>query len=280
VGRSKSSKPDFNHKSWDATAWSLWGLLYQGAASDREMQLGISEQFRRARSAQGSLGRQVEPMRTRVAEWREELDGFARTITFGEAQDVLNRLIVIANALEQHLEADRLLVRARKKPPPPDDSDDDEDSDDDGDTAGAQWVERYRNTVMGHSKATAKEPPRKVKARPYKPPTAAENWTSEQRRMAGDCDNGIGYGSHTVNQSAVLTRLDPGNPPGSAEQYRPGPENSHVRIIMARSEQYWTLGLSHREKRDAGNFSVYRRDGQSNRFIFVSGKRHPKDPNG
>ena len=97
--------------------------------------------------------------------------------------------------------------------------------------------------------------------------------------MASRCDNGISFGSHQVDQVSVLDCLDLAPGDGGVVQYRPGPEGGHERILQSRNGvQYWTLGLTHRERRDVGNYSVYRRVGASNRFEFVSGRRHPKDP--
>lgn len=31
------AKPDFKRQSWQTTAWSLWGRLYTGAASDTQL---------------------------------------------------------------------------------------------------------------------------------------------------------------------------------------------------------------------------------------------------
>ncbi len=96
--------------------------------------------------------------------------------------------------------------------------------------------------------------------------------------MANQCDSPINFGKHAVDQGSVLgcLNLDPGD--GGVEQSRPTSENSHYRIMTTRNNvQYWTLGLSHRELRDQGKYSVYRRVGAKNQFTFVSGKKLPDD---
>jgi hypothetical protein len=114
--------------------------------------------------------------------------------------------------------------------------------------------------------------------KPYVPPTPEEQWRDRQRQMASECDNGIKFGTHAVNQESVLRQLDLEAGEGSVWQYRAGRANSHLRIVKSDRNQYWTLGLSHDARRRKGEFSVYRRDGGSNRFILVSGKRRPDDP--
>lgn len=81
-----------------------------------------------------------------------------------------------------------------------------------------------------------------------------------------------------MDQDSVLKELKPNPGKGTVRQYRPGPENSHVRIMCSNTEVFWTLGLSHDERRAKGKFSVYRRTGL-NKFEHVSGEKHPKDPN-
>ena len=77
----------------------------------------------------------------------------------------------------------------------------------------------------------------------------------------------------------MLRQLDLQDGDYVVKQYREGPATNHLRIMNTHHhEQYWILGLTHRELRDVGNFSVYRRLGAKSQFIFVSGKRHPKDP--
>src|SRR5690606_14687681 len=125
-----------------------------------------------------------------------------------------------------------------------------------------EWATRAAHTMLGHSAATASTRPKvvKPKARPYVPPTPEESWRQEQRSMANRCDNGINFGAHEVHQGSVLARLHLAEGDGGVRQYRPGPEGGHERIMESRNGvQYWTLGLSHQERRDAGNYSVYRR---------------------
>jgi hypothetical protein len=286
-----AQKPNFKHASWDTTIWSLWGLLYTGAASDTALKNAISQTYGEARAALRKLGAQVDPMKSKVQEWHDELATYARTITYGEADNVLQCLRVLLTEIREQVETDRLLVESGKKPavkhkktePEPvqsrSRSSGQETSDDDlsEDTA---WAERYQNTVVGHSRATAKKPPEVVKSkRPYVAPTPEEQWKGEQRTMANQCDNGIRFGMHDVTQESVIRHLGLAQRDATVKQNREGPANTHVRIMTSsHGEQFWTLGLTHRERRDKGAFSVYRRIGATNTFVHVSGERHPRDP--
>lgn len=281
-------QPDFNDSSWDNTIWSLWGVLYssKSAESDRGLRNGITTRYDEVQKLLGSLGPQTGKLKKLVASWRREVDGYGRTIVYSEAAKVLARLDELHEAVTAQCEADRLLVAAKKKPPPREPSppsrsvtppspvvESDDEVEDEDDQGLDQFVAFYRkNSVMGHSAQTAKAKP---VARPYVPPTPAENWVSAQRAMANECDNGIAFGAHDVDQESVLRHLHLAQAV-SVSQYRSGPENSHKRIMKAGKEQFWTLGLTHREKRDRGEFSVYRRDGNSNKFTHVSGQRRPE----
>jgi hypothetical protein len=280
-------KPDFKHTSWDATFWSLWGLIYTGAASDTALKTAITTKYDETQTSLGKLGPQVDPMKAKVKEWRAEVDGYGRTITFGEANDVLARLTELHREIGEQVQRDAELVKAGKKPnakkekakvtsgvsAPSDPYTEDDELISEDDLA---WMLKNQNTGLGHSPATAKERP---KAKKYVPPTPEEIWTQEQRDMASRCDNGIKFGAHAVNQASVLSRLGLAADDGSVNQYRVGSENSHERVMVSgKGIQLWTLGLSHQERRDAGNYSVYRRDGAKSRFTFVGGRRHPKDP--
>ena len=139
------------------------------------------------------------------------------------------------------------------------------------------------NTAFAASPETAKirPPEKKQKKQPVKKSPAQkaqEAWRDAQYTMASECDNAIHFGEHTVDQQSVLKRLKlVGN--STVEQARPGPENSHVRIMFTSDGVcYWTNGLTHKEKRNTGQFTVYRRIG-ANKFEHVSGIRHKKDPN-
>lgn len=278
-------KPDFNDSSWDTTFWSLWGLIYTGAASDTALKTAVTTKFTATSDMLGRLGPQVNPLAKKVKEWKAEVESFGRTITYGEANGVLLRLGDLFDEISQQVTRDELAAKAgtkpakkKKKATTPTTSVSNASGDEDDISAeDSAWVDQYQNTIMGHSAATAKAPP-KIVATPYVPPTPAEIWRDEQRSMGSRCDNGIAYGTHDVDQASVLSRLNLAPGDGSVRQFRLGSENSHERSMVSGSNvQWWTLGLTHKERRDAGNFSVYRRTG-ANTFVLVSGLRHPKDP--
>src|SRR5690606_37851328 len=102
--------PDLKHKSWDATGWSLWGLLYTGAASDRALQTALSQRCDAAVDLLGQLGPQAERMRSRVEEWKGEAASYGRTINFGAANGALGRLSAIVLEIRAQLERDRALA--------------------------------------------------------------------------------------------------------------------------------------------------------------------------
>jgi hypothetical protein len=282
------AKPDFNDKSWDATGWSLWGLIYTGAKSDTALKTAISLAFDQTREALGKLGHQVEPLASRVQEWRDELKQYARTISYGEADGVLTALKLLLDEVSDQGEIDRLLAEAKKKAPEVEPEPDDAPVEPvvkakkkAKATPEAQAVDQQATKDgLGHGKSTAVRRPKEVKPKSsYTPPTPQQIWVQKQRDMATDCDNGIAFGNHDVDQESVLRRLQLDADDGGVKQYRSGPENSHKRIMKTRKGcQFWTLGLTHKEKRDKGQFSVYERDGGSNRFTHVSGVKHPAHP--
>jgi hypothetical protein len=282
--------PNFTDPSWDASWVSLYGWIYPSrwTTSDNELRNAISTTFRQARDMVGRLGPQVGEMEQLLEDWKEMLDGYGRTIKYWEADNVLEELKYILEEAQQQVEADRLLIASKVKPakvevapsqpvpvvPKPKVAKKKAPS-------GADMSDdaAFANAMLGFNKATAKTPPSKVKPvfKPYTPPTPEQIWVSRQRQMANECDGGIKFGTHAVNQDSVLRQLALEDRDGSVWQYRSGPENSHLRIMKSNINQFWTKGLSHDEERRAGRFMVYRRVGGSSRFVHVSGQRHPEE---
>ncbi len=275
------AEPDFAHKSWDATAWSLWGLLYTGRASDTELRNSITQLYKQANRLLSQFGAQVDPMKSTLKEWREELASYARTIEYSEANDIVLRLDELLADVQQAHETERQLVKERKKlaaksPPPSPESSDDED-----DKEGGEWVMNNRGSALGHSRSTAKTPPKLIKkaAPPPSPEQLARpRWNDRQRQMGAQCDNTVNHGAHAVNQVSVLRHLHLTADDGSVRQRQEGPGNVHVRILVSDGgRQFWTLGLTHQELRDTGRFSVYRRIGNRDKFDFVAGQHLPDE---
>ena len=266
---------NFNDPSWDSSWLSLYGWIYPSSwtKTDKELRNSLGTTFRSARSMVNKLGPQIGDMERLCADWKEMLDGYERTIKYWEAEAVLEELEYILDEAQQQVEADRLLIEANKKPALGTTK---------SKTGGSTDLNNdnvFTSAMLGYSKSTAKNPPSKIKpvCTPYSPPTPEQVWKSQQRQMATDCDNGIKFGTHPVNQGSVLGPLALGTSDGSVWQYRSGPENSHVRIMRTAANQFWTKGLSHDEERRAGRYMVYKRDGGSDRFTHVSGARHPDE---
>ena len=91
------------------------------------------------------------------------------------------------------------------------------------------------------------------------------------------------FGAHAVTQASVLNWL-PVIDDASWYQGRPGPQNSHKRVMVAIIDRQivatcWTNGLSHHEERVKGNVVVYERDGGGSRFRHLPpSRKHPKHP--
>lgn len=289
-----AKKPQFNDASWDTTVWSLWGRLYTGAASDTALRAAISQTFGEAKKAMSALASQVDPTAALIQEWRTELSGYARTITYGEANDVLLRLRYLLQEATRQNERDRELLKANVKLPAPSQASDDEDvaprrpaknkdkAEKSEEDRYLEWMVANSGGALGHGAATAKQRPALVKAQPKPPQTAAEmaaqRWVSRQREMANDCDSLSNFNQHAPSDT-VVDVLDLDARDGRGIQYQTSDGHAHKRVIVTQNRvHYWTLGLSHRERRDVGHYSVYRREGGSNRFTFVSGERDPNDP--
>jgi hypothetical protein len=50
-----------------------------------------------------------------------------------------------------------------------------------------------------------------------------------------------------------------------------------VRIVLAGRTQFWTTGLPNLENLGIARFSIYRRDGVTRHFDYVTGIRRPED---
>lgn len=273
--------PNFNHRSWETTFWSLWGRIFVDIESDAKLQDDIRREWRRAKQAFDKLGPQTGALEDKLGEWRWVIEGLSRSIFYAEAEFALEELQEIALEIEQQVESDRLLIEAKKKPPKVKVGKQEKSVDSVGSSTSIddeEFASFYAsNSRFGHSAVTAKKPPRKVKPKKYVPPTPQEIWRDTQRQMATSCSNPIRYGAHPVGQGSVLSRLALAPGEGSVTQVRPDPATDRVRVMTSDQNTYWTSGLSHQQTRDAGTFIVYRQTG-TNTFVHVSGRKHPKDP--
>jgi hypothetical protein len=272
---------NFNDASWEPSWLSLNGWIYptRWTNADNEFKNAIRTAYQEASLAVGRLGPQIGEMQRLVEDWTEMLAEYRRTISYREADTVLEVLKDILDQAQQQYEEDRLLIAAKKKPAAPVTSPATKRSDPTPSGSDMSDDLAFASAMMGYSKQTARKQPSKVKVvpKPYVPPTPAEVWRDRQRKMATECDNGIGYGAHAVDQASVLALLGLAATDRSIFQYRAGPENSHVRIMRSTTQQFWTKGISHEAERIAGRYMVYRRVNDSSVFQYVSGQRHPEE---
>ncbi|RVT84314.1 hypothetical protein DXV76_11550 [Rhodobacteraceae bacterium CCMM004] len=289
----KRGRPDFAHPSWNHSLMGATALVDPGwwSGSYQALQTRVTTAFDKAASAYGKLGKHPKPpMKTKVRQWADTLDGYIRPIAYQEAAAVAQALEALAQEIGAQAAKDETAPKPAAVPKTPAapahgasakggaraSGKEEEEDEGDADVSAAQMA-----AALGHSVATARSRPPEVKAKPPRKLTAeqqkAEDWRHKQRQMAGQCDSTIRFGAHEVTQDSVLDRLGPG-PHGRVWQGRDTPANTHRRIMWSDQGDLWTDGLSHRERRDRGEYSVYLRDGAKNRFTHVSGHKLKEDP--
>lgn len=304
--------PSFKHPSWDSTWWSLWGYLYTGRKADNELQNDIRQLHAEISAGLPKVASWPKntPEYAIVAGWRrriealdddhpigyDEADGLywelrqmladLRSMAFTKAEADRARSIAQREAERQQQEAERQLAATMK----------------------AEAKAKARAEAKGekldsadylltpvaprhdHHRVAATKPKPTPPSPAFDP--AVEAWKTARRDMANECDEvqtmlnpksrrAETFGAHAVTQASVLNYLP--NIEGAAfYQGRPGPQNSHKRVIVAIVgvdivAAFWTNGLSHHEERVRGNVVVYERDGGSSRFTHVPPSRtHPK----
>lgn len=281
----KTESPGFGHSSWDYSIFTLNGYFSTtyNDGSDQARRTRVTNAHKNAVAAYRKLGsHNVDPMKTTVEGWADTIEGYGRVIHYSEAEAVAEHLETLTGEIAAQVARDQLRAKQGR----------------DAETAAraakaAQAAARNAReeaesqallvAAYGHTVSTAKTRPQPAAARkePKRTPEEerAENWRWKQRNMGTQCDNTISFGAHPVNQDSVLGRLDL---PGGQQvfQARDTPENTHRRVMRSNGVPpiyYWTDGLTHQERRDAGRFSVYRRTG-ANTFTHVSGERVKEDP--
>jgi hypothetical protein len=294
--------PTFKHSSWDD--YGFWQSVYFYAWDSKyrnTLQNAILEAFRAARADLGRLSnvQQANPVASLILQWNRTLATYSRGISCDEAERVKGELQILAASIHEQWISDeqaiktgtklrRQVSKPNRQPATPasgvartpdtgkagSDTEDAEDQD-----AVLQRMANSGFALAGHSARTARARPAAVTARPAPPPTPEQVWGWAQKEMEDDCEDTIAFGEHDVAAS-VLYKLNLHGVTG--EQRRPRKcenTNNETRIITVGHRVFWTVGLSHKKRRDENTFYAYERIGKRD-FRYVAGKYLPRDSNG
>jgi hypothetical protein len=213
-----------------------------------------------------------------VGAWRQEVNGYGRTVVFSESTRLLCRLDDLHAQITAQLHAARQAAKAARKA---------RHHRVVSTVAGAALSGRageqasHRSSDldtdhfegMRHSAATSRQ--RSDDIHPGQQ-TAAMRWAAVQAAMARECDGRLPDSAKPVTARQFKTAVD-ASTDGPVEQFLPMRDNGMVRIVVASRTQFWTTGLPNLEQLGIARFSIYRRDGNSRRFDYVAGIRRPED---
>lgn len=265
------ARPNFHDRSWQDIDWETWGPQFSitdRASSIRELQNGIGTRYMEVQDLLSQLPPHAGKAKAMVALWRHEVSGYGRTIVFAESSRVLRRLDDLHGQVTAQLQSARQAAKAARKlrqrapiggkPGQAGAT---------ADTADAGFE------GMRHSAATARQ--RSDDPRPGQD-TAAWRWRAVQMQMARECDASLPDTARPVSARQFRDAVDtPENAP--VEQFQHVRDASPVRILVSGKTQFWTTGLPNLEQLGIARFSIYRRDGHSRRFEYVSGIKRPED---
>lgn len=293
--------PSFTHASWDSyTFWQTCYYFTWDAQYRTTLQNAILSAFRNARSDLDDLRKieQVNPLASKILEWRDTLQTYSRGITCDEGERVKTALESLAASIHEQWVSDQHSLKSGAKklrqdsktsktspsPQPPTSttpakqpSKKAKKTEKDEDEEGLELLLKSGFGQNGHSAQTARSRPSAVREKPKPPPTPEEIWEWAQREMEDDCADTIAFGEHAAAAS-VLYALNIHNQNGTQERPRKCENtNNDTRIIYVGSRVFWTVGLSHQKRRNAGTFVAYERTGKR-QFSHVSGQKHPRDP--
>ena len=275
------AKPNFHDRSWQDIDWETWGSQFSivdRASSVGELQNGIATRYMEVQDLLSQLPPHAGRAQSLVAQWRQEVTGYGRTVVFSESTRVLRRLDDLHGQVTAQLHAARQAAKAARKarhraqlasgatPAPA--------------RAGASTQAAHRASDldtddfegMRHSAATSRQ--RSDDVNPGQQ-TAAMRWAAVQAAMARECDGCIPDTAKPVTARQFKTAVDAGD--AGVEQFQPARDNGLVRIVVAGRTQFWTTGLPNLENLGIVRFSIYRRDGNTRRFEYVAGIRRPED---
>jgi hypothetical protein len=273
------AKPNFLDRSWRDIDWETWGAQFSivdRASSIGELQNGIATRYIEVQDLLSQLPPHAGRAQALVMLWRQEVNGYGRTIVFSESSRILRRLDDLHGQVGAQLQAARQAAKAARKArqqraaaagAPA--------------RAGGAGQSTHRGSDqhddnfegMRHSAATSRQ--RSDDARPGVQ-TAAERWAAVQAAMARECDGCIADSGRPVSarqfRDAVDARGDT-----KVEQFQPARDSAMVRIVVAGRTQFWTTGLPNLEQLGIARFSIYRREGGTRHFDYVAGVRRPED---
>ncbi len=274
------AKPNFHDRSWQDIDWETWGpqfSIVDRASSIGELQNGIATRYMEVQDLLSQLPPHAGRAQSLVAGWRHEVNGYGRTVVFSESSVILRRLDDLHGQVTAQLHAARQAAKAARKarhrallasgaaPAPA--------------RAGGQSPHRSSDhdtddfEGMRHSAATSRQ--RSDDVNPGQQ-TAAMRWAAVQAAMARECDGCIPDTGKPVTARQFRTAVDASGD-AVVEQFQSSRDHAMVRIVVAGRTQFWTTGLPNLENLGIARFSIYRRDGHSRRFDYVSGIRRPED---
>jgi hypothetical protein len=273
------AKPNFHDRSWHDIDWETWGSQFSivdRASSIGELQNGISTRYMEVQNLLSQLPPHAGRAQSLVAAWRQEVNGYGRTIAFAESTRMLRRLDDLYGQVIAQLHAARQAAKAARKarqraqlagtPAPA--------------FARANGQASHRSSDHGgddfegmrHSAATSRQ--RSDDLHPGQQ-SAAMRWAAVQAQMARECDGCLADTGKAVTARQFKAAVDASGD-AAVEQFQPARDNGMVRIVVAGRAQFWTTGLPNLEQLGIARFSIYRRDGHGRRFEYVAGLRRPE----
>jgi len=270
------AKPNFHDRSWHEIDWETWGSQFSivdRASSVGELQNGISTRYMEVQDLLSQLPPHAGRAHALVAGWRQEVNGYGRTIVFSESTRILRRLDDLHGQVTAQLHAARQAAKAARK------------ARQRAQLAGGapRAGEAAPRAVDGldaafegmrHSAATARQ--RSDDVNPGQQ-TAAMRWAAVQAQMARECDHCAADSARPVHARQFRAAVDASGD-AAVEQLQPARDNGMVRIVVVGGrQQFWTTGLPNLENLGIARFSIYRRDGHTRRFEYVAGIRRPED---
>ena len=275
------AKPNFHDRSWHDIDWETWGSQFSivdRASSVGELQNGIATRYMEVQDLLSQLPPHAGRAHVLVAAWRQEVNGYGRTVVFSESPRILRRLDDLHAQVTAQLHAARQAAKAARKArqraqlaggaPAPAPA-----------RAGAPASHRESDRDdehfegMRHSAATAR---RRSDDLPPGQQTAAMRWAAVQAAMARECDSCLPDSARPVTARQFKAAVEAaGDAP--VEQFQLARDNGMVRIVVAGRTQFWTTGLPNLEQLGIARFAIYRRDGNTRHFHYVAGIRRPED---
>ena len=274
------AKPNFHDRSWRDIDWETWGpqfSIVDRASSIGELQNGIATRYMEVQDLLSQLPPHAGRAQSLVAQWRQEVNGYGRTVVFSESTRLLRRLDDLHAQVTAQLHAARQAAKAARKArqrallasgaAPA--------------RVGAAGQAPHRSSDhdaddfegMRHSAATSRQ--RSDDVNPGRQ-TAAMRWAAVQAAMARECDGCLPDTAKPVTARQFRTAVDASGE-ALVEQFQPARDNGLVRIVVVGRTQFWTTGLPNLENLGIARFSIYRREGSARRFDYVAGIRRPED---